>query len=105
MEPFTKQFSEEHFVIDIILQQLGDRFYKNTISTMKDIVGPVPQDAFKCVRNDYILLKSVIKDLDVNLLIKLPAKLHYDYEECISGSDESNKDDEEELQDLNNLLI
>lgn len=76
----------------------------------------MPQDAFskiwdfyrinqECVRNDYILLKSVIKDLDVNLLIKLPAKLHYDYEECISGSDESNKDDEEELQDLNNLLL
>jgi hypothetical protein len=74
-------------VIDIILQQLSDRFYKNTIFVMKDIgllslkrikeVGPVPQDAFskmcdvyvinqESVRNDYILLKSVIKDLDLN---------------------------------------
>jgi len=55
------------------------------------------------VRNDYILLKSVIKDLDLNLLIKLPAKLHDDYEEYISGSDESNKEDEKERQDLNNF--
>ncbi|CAI6370040.1 unnamed protein product [Macrosiphum euphorbiae] len=142
----AKQFSEEHFgdfnmnnlmsfrnrkrnvvrrsVIDIILQQLSDRFDKNTISVMKDIgllsikrikeVGPVPQDAFSkiCdvygidqerVRNDYILLKSVIKDLDLNLLTKLPAKLHDDYEEHISDSNESNGEDEEEQQNLNNF--
>jgi hypothetical protein len=74
----------------------------------------VPQDAFskicdvyginqESVRNDYILLKSVIKDLDLNLLTKLPAKLHDDYKKYISGSDESNKEDEEERQDLNNF--
>lgn len=77
-------------------------------------VGPVPQDAFRkicdvyginqeCVRIDYILLKSVIKDLDLNLLTKLPAKLHDDYEECIIGLDENNKEDEEKLQDFNNF--
>jgi hypothetical protein len=77
-------------------------------------VGPVPQDAFskmcdvyvinqESVKNDYILLKSVIKNLDLNLLTKLPAKLHDDYENYISGSDESNKEDEEERQDLNNF--
>ncbi|XP_060855600.1 zinc finger MYM-type protein 1-like [Metopolophium dirhodum] len=111
-------------LIDIILQQLSDRFDKNTISVMKDLgllslkrlkeVGPVPQDAFskicdvyginqESVRNDYILLKSVIKDIDLNLLTKLPAKLHDDCEEYIRGSDESNIEDEEERQDLNNV--
>jgi len=110
-------------VIDIILQQLNDRFDKNTLSVMKDIgllsikrikeVGPVPQDAFSkiCdvyginqerVRNDYILLKSIIKDLDLNLLTKLPAKLHDDYEELLSDSNESNDEDEEQ-QNLNNF--
>lgn len=77
-------------------------------------VDPVSQDAFnktcdvyginqESVRNDYILFKSVIKDLDLNLPTKLPAKLHDDHETCISGSDESSKEDEEEWQDLKNF--
>jgi len=44
-------------------------------------------ELIKSIRNDYILLKSVMKDLYFNLLIKLPAKLHDHYEEYISSSD------------------
>lgn len=76
-------------------------------------VGSIPQDAFnkiwngvcqETVRNDYILFKSMIKDLDLNLLTKLLTKLHDDYEGYnISSSEESNPEDEEEWQDLSNF--
>ncbi|XP_025191548.1 uncharacterized protein LOC112591824 [Melanaphis sacchari] len=118
----AKQFSEEHFGDFNLNNLMSFRNRKRNVVRRSGIlslkrikeVGPVPQDAFskicdiyginqESVRNDYILFKSIIKDLDLNLLKKLPAKLHDDSEEYTSGSDESNKEDEEELQDLNNF--
>lgn len=69
----------------------------------------VPQDAFEkiceiynlnqeLVRNEYILFKSIIKDLDVDLLSKLPEKIHTDFD-----SDEEHSDEEESDGDMNDL--
>jgi hypothetical protein len=53
--------------------------------------------------NYYILFKSFIKYLDLNLLTKLSVKLQDDYEEYKSGSSESNIEDEDKWQDSNNF--
>jgi hypothetical protein len=46
--------------------------------------------------SDYKLFKSFIKDLDLNLLTKLPSKIHDDYEEYKRDLSKSNTEDEEE---------
>lgn len=105
--------------IDIILQQINEKFNENSISVIKDIGllslkrikenTLVPQDAFEkiceiynlnqeLVRNEYILFKSIIKDLDVDLLSKLPEKIHTDFD-----SDEEHSDEEESDGDMNDL--
>lgn len=62
---------------------------------------PVPQDAFQkiceiyvlnqeLVKNEYILFKAILKDLDIKLLSKVPNRIHAD-----SDEDESNSDQDE----------
>lgn len=101
--------------IDIILQQIHDKFTAKTISVMKDIgllslrrmreITKVPKDAFKkiceiyelnqeSVKNEYILFKNILKDLDVHLLTELPKKLHDD-----SDSKDDSDDDADEIQE------
>lgn len=106
--------------LDIVLQQIREKFTENYISVIKDIgllslkrmneISKVPQDAFvkicetyglnqENVRNEYILFKHILKDLNLNLLMALPKKLHDSFE-----NDSENDDDEiEEDIDFKNL--
>lgn len=65
----------------------------------------LPQDAFKMIcnvhglnqeiiKNEYIMFKEIVKDLDVNLLSKLPEKIHTDSDEDNIHSDDEESDGE-----------
>jgi len=68
----------------------------------------LPQDAFKMIcnvyglnqeliKNEYIMFKEIVKDLDVNFLLKLPEKIYAD-----SGEDNIHSDDEESDGEIDN---
>lgn len=75
-----------------------------SLRRMREITK-VPKDAFKkiceiyelnqeSVKNEYILFKNILKDLDVHLLTELPKKLHDD-----SDSKDDSDDDADEIQE------
>jgi len=101
--------------VDIILQQIHDKFNENSVSAMKDIgllllkrmkeKTDLPQDAFKMIcnvyglnqeliKNECIMFKEIVKDLDVNLLFKLLEKIHADSDEDNIYSDDQESDGE-----------
>lgn len=65
----------------------------------------LPQDAFKMIcnvyglnqeliKNEYIMFKEIVKDLDVKLLLKLPKQIHSDSDEDNIHSDDEESDGE-----------